>query len=58
MSCKGKTPKGVRPWRQGESERTDDTCVERGPVKTVWGVWKFPVWERTGTSGFSLSLTF
>ena len=45
-----KNTKGC-PWRQGELERTDDTCMEQGPVKTAWGAWKFPVWERKGTSG-------
>lgn len=49
MSCKRKNTKG-RPWEQGELERTGDTCLEQGPLKTSRGAWKFPVWERTGTS--------
>lgn len=52
-----KNTKG-RPWRQGELERTDDTCVEQGPVKTAWGPWKFPVWEGTGTSGALACIPF
>ncbi|XP_069638779.1 transmembrane protein 240 isoform X1 [Haliaeetus albicilla] len=52
-----KNTKG-RPWRQGELERTDDTCMEQGPVKTAWGPWKFPVWERTGSSGALACIAF
>lgn len=50
MSCKRKNTKG-RPWQRGELERTGDTCVEQGPLKTSWGAWRFPAWERTGTWG-------
>lgn len=36
-----KNTKG-RPWRQGELERTDDTCMEQGPFKTAWGGLEIP----------------
>ena len=45
-----KNTKGRR-WRQGELERTDDTCTAQGPVDTAGGAWECAVWERTGTSG-------
>lgn len=62
MSCKGKTPKGVRGGGRVSWRGADDTLTEQGSASTAWGAHRSLVWGEQGPPELwrvsSLPLTF